>query len=151
MQKYRLSQTSLNRLNGVHPDLVRVVKRAIEITDIDFTVLEGLRTTARQKQLVAQGASQTMKSKHIEGNAVDLGAYVKGGVNWDEANYYPIMAAMAQAAHELKIPVRSGGCWRSLLTIEPTVEAMRAAVAAYVAERRKAKKKPFLDFVHFEL
>ena len=69
---YSLSQRSLDRLDGVDEKLVAVVKRAIEVSNIDFGVIEGLRTVEKQEQLVASGASQTMKSKHIEGGAVDL-------------------------------------------------------------------------------
>ena len=75
---YRLGLRSRARLRGVHPDLVRVVTRAIEITDVDFTVLEGVRSLSRQRQLVAQGASKTMRSRHLTGHAVDLGAWVAG-------------------------------------------------------------------------
>ena len=56
------------RLAGVHPDLVRVVRRAAE-GGVAFRVEEGLRTVKRQKQLVAAGASQTMNSRHITGHA----------------------------------------------------------------------------------
>jgi len=73
---FQLSQRSLDRLKGVDPKLVEVVKRAIEITEVDFGVTEGLRTLERQKELVAKGASHTLKSKHIGGKAVDLVAYV---------------------------------------------------------------------------
>jgi len=69
---FKLSQRSLDRLDGVKPQLVELVKRAIEITTIDFGVIEGLRSEERQKELVAKGASKTMKSKHLDGNAVDL-------------------------------------------------------------------------------
>jgi uncharacterized protein YcbK (DUF882 family) len=82
---YRLSKRSLDRLQGVRPELVDVVKRAIEITKVDFAVTEGVRTVARQKELVAKGASQTMESKHIEGRAVDLVAYIGSRISWDYA------------------------------------------------------------------
>jgi len=75
-----LSQRSRDKLAGVHPDLVRVVERAIELTEIDFVVTEGLRTVERQKQLVAAGASATMNSRHITGHAVDVAALVAGEV-----------------------------------------------------------------------
>ena len=77
---FSLSQKSISRLNGVHPNLVKVVKRAIEISQIDFCVTEGVRTEKRQKELVAAGASQTMKSRHLTGHAVDLAAMVGGGI-----------------------------------------------------------------------
>ena len=110
---YVLSRKSLDRLAGVHPDLVRVVKRAIEITTVDFAVLEGVRSKARQEQLVTAGASQTMNSRHITGHAVDLGAYVSGSVRWDWPLYYKIADAVKQAAAELGVPIEWGGDWRT--------------------------------------
>mgnify|MGYP001301418960 CR=1 FL=1 len=111
---YRLSARSLSRLEGVHPDLVRVVKRAIQITEVDFTVLEGLRTPARQRELVAAGASQTQNSRHLTGHAVDLGAWVGGEVRWDWPLYYKIADAMKRAAALEGVPLEWGGDWRTL-------------------------------------
>ena len=110
---YVLSRKSLDRLAGVHPDLVRVVKRAIEITTVDFAVLEGVRSKSRQEQLVKAGASQTMNSRHLTGHAVDLGAYVSGSVRWDWPLYYKIADAVKQAAVELGVPIEWGGDWRT--------------------------------------
>lgn len=110
---FKLGSRSLARMEGVHPDLVKVVKRAIEITETDFTVLEGLRTAARQRQLVAAGASKTMRSRHLTGHAVDLGAWVGGAVRWDWPLYHKIAAAMKQAARELDQPIEWGGDWRT--------------------------------------
>ena len=110
---YVLSRKSLDRLAGVHPDLVRVVKRAIEITTVDFAVLEGVRSKSRQEQLVKAGASQTMNRRHITGNAVDLGAYVSGSVRWDWPLYHKIADAVKQAASELGVPIEWGGDWRT--------------------------------------
>lgn len=109
-----LSPRSVQRLAGVHADLVRIVARAAELTTVDFIVTEGLRTVARQKQLVAAGASQTMKSRHITGHAVDLAAMVGTQVRWDWPLYAKLAAAMKQAAQELKIPLEWGGDWRTL-------------------------------------
>jgi peptidoglycan L-alanyl-D-glutamate endopeptidase CwlK len=111
--RYQLGQRSRERLQGVHPDLVRVVERAIELTSVDFTVLEGLRTTDRQKTLVAAGASKTMNSRHITGHAVDLGAYVDGQVDWSWPLYERIAAAMKLAAKELGVAITWGGDWSS--------------------------------------
>ena len=110
---FKLSQKSIDRLSGVHQDLVDVVKRAIEITEVDFAVLEGVRSVARQEQLVKAGASQTMKSRHITGHAVDLGAYVNGSVRWDWPLYDKIALAMKAAAIELQISIEWGGDWRT--------------------------------------
>ena len=113
MSNFSLGARSVKKLEGVHPDLVKVVKRAIEITEVDFTVLEGLRTLARQKQLLASGATKTLKSRHLTGHAVDLGAYAAGQVRWDWPLYYKIANAMKAAAKELGIPVEWGGDWKS--------------------------------------
>jgi len=110
---YRLGNRSKQRLEGVHPDMVAVVERAIELTEVDFTVLEGLRTLERQKTLVARGASTTLNSRHITGHAVDLGAYVDGEVRWDWPLYHKIAEAMKQAALELKVDMDWGGDWKS--------------------------------------
>lgn len=111
--QYSLSGKSRNRMVGVSPDLVRVVERAIELTEVDFAVLEGFRSMARQKELVAAGASQTMNSRHLTGHAVDLGAYVAGEVRWDWPLYYKIADAMKAAAGELGVTIEWGGDWRS--------------------------------------
>jgi peptidoglycan L-alanyl-D-glutamate endopeptidase CwlK len=111
--RYQLGQRSRERLQGVHHDLVRVVERAIELTSVDFTVLEGLRTTDRQKTLVAAGASKTMNSRHITGHAVDLGAYVDGQVDWSWPLYERIAATMKLAAKELNVMIVWGGDWRT--------------------------------------
>lgn len=110
---YYLGKRSLARLEGVHPDLVKIVKRAIEITSVDFTVLEGLRSRERQAKLVAAGASRTMRSRHLTGHAVDLGAWVDGTVAWDWPLYHQIAAAMKRAANEYSIDMEWGGDWTS--------------------------------------
>lgn len=115
---YKLSARSLNNLKGVHPDMVKIVKRAIEITEVDFMVIEGVRTVERQKILVAQGASKTMNSRHIPGKdgyakAVDLAAWVGGSIRWDWPLYNKIADAMKKAAAELKIPLEWGGDWKT--------------------------------------
>lgn len=110
---FRLSRRSEDRLMGVHPDLVRVVKHALDLTPVDFTVLEGLRSVERQEELVEAGASQTMKSRHLTGHAVDLGAYVGGEIRWDWPLYYRIAAAVKRAAHDLGVPIEWGGDWES--------------------------------------
>lgn len=110
---YRLSQRSWDRMKGVDPRLVGVVARAILITDVDFGVLEGLRTRERQRELVASGASRTLNSKHLSGHAVDLGAWVGGEVRWDWPLYDRIGAAMKRAAAELHVPIVWGGDWTS--------------------------------------
>jgi len=108
-----LGQRSLSRLEGVHPDLVRVVKKAAALSDLDFTVLEGLRSVERQKQLVSQGASKTMNSRHITGHAVDLAPMIAGEVRWDWPLYHKLAKIVKSAAADEKVPLQWGGDWRA--------------------------------------
>jgi hypothetical protein len=108
---FQLSEKSLRRLDGVHPDLVKVVKRAIEITPVDFVVIEGLRTKARQAYLLDAGKSRTMNSYHLTGHAVDIAPIVDGKVSWDWEHFYPMADAMKQAAEELSVKLNWGGDW----------------------------------------
>lgn len=108
-----LNARSESNLAGVNPDLVRVVRRAAEITTVDFIVTEGLRTIERQKALVAKGASRTMQSKHIVGRAVDLAPVIDGVVRWDWPPFHNIADAMKAAALELGVRISWGGDWVS--------------------------------------
>lgn len=110
---FTLSQRSLSRLEGVHPDLVAVVKRTITVTPIDFTVLEGLRTMDRQRQLMRQGATRTLNSRHLTGHAVDIAPFIDGEVSWHWPHYHTLAPAVKQAARELNITLEWGGDWRS--------------------------------------
>lgn len=108
-----LGSRSLSRLEGVHPDLVRVVKRAAALSSIDFTVLEGLRTLERQKQLMASGATRTMKSRHLDGHAVDVAPMLNGEVRWDWPLYKQLAPIIKQAAQMENIPIEWGGDWKT--------------------------------------
>ena len=110
---FTLGTRSKANLQGVHPDLVKVVQRAIQITDQDFTVIEGLRDIKRQEELLRKGATQTMNSRHLTGHAVDVAPWVNGQISWDW-KYYPEMAkAMKDAAKEFKVDLEWGGNWKS--------------------------------------
>lgn len=147
---YKLSKSSLNRLNGVDPKLVEVVNRAIELTTIDFGVTEGVRSVATQKKYVAQGKSQTMNSKHITGDAVDLVAYVGGKVSWELNLYDNIADAMKQAATEKGVKIRWGAAWH-IDDIRTHKGTMEDAMNDYIDLRRSQGKRPFIDGPHFEL
>ena len=108
-----LGTRSLARLEGVHPDLVRVVKKAAAMSDLDFTVLEGLRTLARQKQLMAQGATKTMNSRHLTGHAVDLAPMIDGKVSWDWPLYHRLAKIVKAAAATENVAVTWGGDFRT--------------------------------------
>lgn len=146
---YKLSSTSLSKLSGINPNLAKVVRRAIEITDMDFAVNEGLRTVERQRQLYNSGASQTMKSNHLTGHAVDLVPTPNGKMNWNDwDNYYPVVLAMQKAAEELNVIVKWGGCWE---IINNKSGNPKDWVNAYGDRQRAKGKKPFTDGPHFEL
>lgn len=103
---------SRRNLSGVHPALVAVVERASEITAVPFVVIEGVRTKARQIELVKQGASQTLQGRHLHGFAVDLAAIAGNEIRWDWPLYFKVADAMQRAADELNTPVIWGGSWR---------------------------------------
>jgi peptidoglycan L-alanyl-D-glutamate endopeptidase CwlK len=108
---YSFGKRSLERLKGVHPDIVRVMKRAIAASDIDFTVIEGMRTATRQRQLVKAGASTTMRSRHLTGHAVDIAPLVKGEVRWDWPLYHRLAKIVKEAAAAEGVPLEWGGDW----------------------------------------
>jgi peptidoglycan L-alanyl-D-glutamate endopeptidase CwlK len=108
-----LTARSQKRLAGVHPDLVRVVDQATGITSQPFQVIEGLRSLARQRQLVKRGASKILNSRHLSGHAVDLMAMIGSRVSWEVPLYYRIADAMKAAAQDLSIPLEWGGDWSS--------------------------------------
>ena len=147
---FKLSGRSIDKLEGVKPELVEVVKKAIELTKVDFGVIEGLRTEEKQRELVAAGASQTMKSKHLTGDAVDLMAYVNGRGCWELNVYDEIADAMKEAAYELDVKILWGAAWNidDLALWEGTAEE---AMNHYIDERRGQGKRPFIDAPHFEL
>ena len=150
MSEFHLGTRSTERLEQVHPDLQRVIKRAITITTVDFTILEGLRSAERQKELVKHGASKTLDSRHLTGHAVDLGAVVGGQVRWDWPLYYDIASAVVRASFAEGIPVRWGGCWDKMAS-QLDANDIEAEVSAYVARQKRAGLKAFIDGPHFEL
>ena len=148
--KYNLSSRSLSKLDGVEDNLVRVVKRAIQLTKVDFGVTCGVRTYAEQKKLVASGASQTMKSKHLTGDAVDVMAYLNGAGSWDLSLYDGICDAMAEAARQEGVAVKWGAAW-SEGDIRYYKGTAQEAMDSYVALRRSEGRRPFIDGPHYEL
>ena len=113
-----LSEKSLAKLDGAHPGLARVIRRAAAISSIDFTVLEVLRTIDRQRELVAKGASKTMKSRHLPGadgksRAVDIAPLDGGQISWAWPIYYKLATIIKQAAKDESVPIEWGGDWRT--------------------------------------
>ena len=133
-----LGQRSLSRLEGVHPDLVRVVKKAATMSPLDFTVLEGLRTLDRQKQLMASGATKTLNSRHLTGHAVDLAPMIGGTVRWDWPLYHQLADIVRSASFSESVPIRWGGTWKLLSAISGPITA-------------KVLSRSFPDGPHFEL
>ncbi len=151
---YSLSATSLSRLNGVHPNLAKVVKRAIEVTEQDFVVQEGLRTLATQKQYLAKGVTKTLNSKHLKqsdgfGHAVDLVPLVNGKASWDWNFLWEIIVAIDVAAAELDVELTWGAVWdKKLSQYGGTVEKLKQEVEAY---KKRHSGPDFLDGVHIQL
>lgn len=148
MPKFRFSKRSLERLKGVHPDLVKVIHKALEYSEMDFLVLEGIRTLERQKELVRTGASRTLKSRHLTGHAVDIAPIDGKTVSWQWPHYYILAEAVKKASIELGIPIRWGGVWDKELADLKDIEQ---AVSEYVAYQRSKGRSAFIDGPHFEL
>ena len=147
---FKFSTRSQEKLIGVDSELKEIVSLAITYTKIDFSVIEGLRTEKRQRALVESGASQTMKSKHLEGRAVDLMAYVDGRGCWELNVYDDIADAMKRAAIESNVAVRWGAAW-TVTDIREWNGTMEEAMNSYVDTRRGQGRRPFIDAPHFEL
>ncbi len=147
---YKLSNRSLDRLSGVDDRLVEVVKAAIQETEVDFGVIQGLRTLEEQKKLFESGASQTMKSKHLDGLAVDLMAYVGGRGSWELNVYDEIADAVKWAADDVGVPIRWGAAWH-IADIRDWDGTMEDAMNDYIDTRRAEGRRPFIDAPHFEI
>lgn len=116
---FTFSQRSLKNLSGVHPDLVKVITRALELSPYDFIVTEGMRTIEKQRQYFAEGKSQTMKSRHLPqgdglSHAVDVAALEDGRVSWEWSCYEAINYAVQEAASEMGVTITWGGTWKTL-------------------------------------
>lgn len=115
------SKRSLKAMEGIHPDLRKVLDRALQESEVDFVVNEGLRSIERQKEMMRIGATTTMRSRHLTGHAVDLYAYVDinadGKITFEEMANPRLMKKIADAmklsASELNIPLVWGGDWRT--------------------------------------
>ena len=148
---FTLSQRSLGRLDGVKNELHSVVTTAIGLTNVDFGVTCGLRTEKEQEDLVARGASKTMKSKHLTGDAVDVVAYIGGSRISLEVNLYDDIAdAFKEASVREGVGIKWGASWHipDLRDWEGTAEE---AMMAYIDLRRSQGRRPFIDAPHFEL
>ena len=147
---FKLSKRSLARLEGVDDRLVRVVQTAITLSSVDFGVIQGLRTIEEQRQLVAKGASQTMKSKHLEGLAVDVMAYIGSRGSWEMSLYDNIADAFKLAAIEEDVAIRWGAAWQ-ISDIREWDGTMQDAMDNYIDLRRSQGRRPFIYGPHFEI
>lgn len=152
---FSLSKASITELQGVHPELVKVVKRAIAISKQDFVVNDGRRTLAEQREFVKKGFSKTMKSRHLVqkdglGYAVDLVPWIQGKARWEWAGIWPIAAAMGKAAKELGVELTWGAAWDRKMSAydDSTTEAgLKKEVEAY---KKRHKGSDFLDGPHYQ-
>ena len=152
---FKLSGRSLNKLEGVHPTMVDTVKRAIELSKVDFGVIYGVRSLAEQKKLYEAKRSQTMKSKHLVqedgySHAVDLMAYDGSDPSWDIVMYDDIADAMKEASIETGAKICWGAAWH-INDISEWSGTMEQAMNAYVDLRRSSGRRPFIDGPHFQL
>jgi peptidoglycan L-alanyl-D-glutamate endopeptidase CwlK len=149
-----MNNTSLNRLQLVHPDLQQVILTASQRHPYEFIVTEGERTLEKQRQYYESGASKTMKSRHVPASnscgkscAVDLAVIIAGEVRWDGNLYTSLAYTVRDAAIEHDIPVVWGGCWEVLNDVESIEEAQ----FQYIKRKRNRGQKAFIDGPHFEL
>lgn len=111
---FKFGTRSISRLQGVHPDLVRVMEKAITNSPHDFSITEGLRTPERQRELVSQGASRTLMSRHLTGHAVDIAIIKDGKAVWDFPLYQEVAEHIEKVAVEEGVSIVWGGRWRGL-------------------------------------
>jgi peptidoglycan L-alanyl-D-glutamate endopeptidase CwlK len=144
-----LSQRSLSKMNGINNDLHTVVCSAIKLSKIDFGVICGMRTETEQRALLEKGATTTMKSKHLTGDAVDLMAYIGSRGSWELNLYDDIADAMKESAIQNGVGIRWGAAW-NIPDIREWEGTMEEAMNHYIDERRAQKRRPFIDGPHFE-
>lgn len=142
-----LDEVSVRRMQGVHPDLVKVADYAAGVSSVQFVITQGLRSKEEQERLVAEGKSKTMNSRHLTGHALDVAAKVNKQISWDMAHYFKIAEAFRDAGKALNVPIRWGACWQVINDLPD----LRKANAEYVAKCKRDNVKPLIDAVHFEL
>lgn len=151
---YTFSKRSEEKLFGVHPALVAIVRHALRISEVDFAVTCGVRTLEEQKQMVVKGASKTLASKHLiqadgHSHAVDIAPFINGGLRWDYGACEKVAEAMKAAAVSKGFGLEWGGAWGfNLLHYNGTPGD---AHKEYIAKRIHDGKKPFIDAFHFQL
>lgn len=150
---YKFGKHSVGELEGVHPSLIKVAWGAIAITEVDFTIHDGIRELAQQEEYVRTGVSQTLKSMHLRqqdgfGHALDLVPYIGGKLRWEMPPILLIASAVRQAARDADVAIKWGGCWERL---DDDVRDPGLMAEEYIAKRRRQGRRPFVDGPHFEL
>ena len=147
---FSFSKKSFEKMEGINPELEQLARTAISLTSVDFGISEGLRTIERQKKLVEQKRSQTLKSKHIDGKAIDVFAVIDGEICWEIGVYDDIADAFALASRSLGTPLRWGAAW-TVRDIGAWEGSMEDAMNSYIDTRRGEGRRPLIDGPHFEL
>ncbi len=153
---FRLGTLSASRLLEVQVDLARAVRKAIEMTEQDFQVFEGLRTIDRQRELVAAGASRTLDSYHLadkygQSHAVDLVPFIAGRVQWQDGPCLTVAKAMHRAARQFMVPITWGAVWDIPLA-QLNVDDLEGEIDSYVARHLKDHgRKPLVDRPHYQV
>lgn len=153
MGKFNFGKSSLDKLSEVHPELAKVVVYALELSSVDFTIMEGKRSLAAQEQNVKKGVSKTLNSKHLaqaDGYAwaVDLVPWIDGKAKWEWEPIYELAEAMRKSAIHHGVRVRWGGFWG---IVNDTKKPMKDIVNDYRTAMSDKGRKAFLDGPHFEL
>lgn len=144
---FKLSKRSLSRLNDVDDDLIKVIIEGLSISRIDYGVLKGKRTLSEQIKLYENGDSQTLDSKHLYGEAVDLVAYIGNNITWELDYYIEIAECIRLIAKKHNIKIRWGGSW---VVLNDQVSA-KQSIIEYIDRKNKENKDPFIDAGHFEI
>lgn len=113
MNEFKFSTRSIRAMEGVDKELVEVAYRALELTTVDFIIVEGVRSIATQRRYVDEGKSKTMNSRHLYGKALDFVAYVDGRASYDLKHMKKIADAFKEAARELSVKIVWGGDWKT--------------------------------------
>jgi peptidoglycan LD-endopeptidase CwlK len=156
---FKLGNKSESQLVNIDPRLIKVVRRAITITEQDFGVHDGARTAQEQNALFKKGASKmdgyNKKSNHQItpsgfGNAVDLVPYVDGNYVWEPWDlFFPIASAMSKSAKKLGVRIKWGGNWYEVMNdYGDSIADVKNAVERY---KKDHPGPDFIDGPHFEL
>ena len=109
----KFSERSKTKLQGVDPRLIKVAELALQRSPFDFGITCGLRTKEEQRNLVHEGKSRTMNSKHLEGRAIDFVVFIHGKANWDLENYQKVAQVFLEIGKEQGVELEAGAFWKT--------------------------------------